>query len=63
MGVTAEDDRLPKILLRPHKEGGSAGKTPNFEKLKNLFYKYKDWDSKTGNPSETKLKQLGLDKL
>jgi aldehyde:ferredoxin oxidoreductase len=63
MGLTAEDDRLPKILLRPHKEGGSAGKTPNFEKLKNLFYKYKGWDSKTGKPSESKLKQLGLDKL
>ena len=44
-------------------EGGSAGKTPNFEKLKNLFYKYKEWDTKTGKPSETKLKQLGLDKL
>jgi len=63
MGLTAKDDRLPKILLRPHKKGGSAGKTPDFEKLKHLFYKYKEWHPETGKPSETKLKQLGLDKL
>jgi len=63
MGLTAEDDRLPKILLRPHKKGGSAGKKPNFEKLKNFFYNFKDWDPKTGKPSDIKLKQLGLNKL
>jgi len=63
MGLTAENDKLPKILLRPFKEGGSAGKSPNFEKLKNIFYKFKDWDPKTGKPSESKLKKLGLDKL
>ena len=38
MGLTAENDKLPKILLRPFKEGGSAGKSPNFDKLKNIFY-------------------------
>ncbi len=63
MGLTAVDDRLPKILLRAFKEGGSAGKTPNFDKLKNFFYQFKDWDPKTGKPSESKLKKLGLDKL
>jgi len=63
MGLTAEYDKLPKILLRPFKEGGSAGKSPNFDKLKNIFYKFKDWDPKTGKPSESKLKKLGLDKL
>jgi aldehyde:ferredoxin oxidoreductase len=63
MGLTAESDRLPKILTRPFKEGGSAGKTPDFDKLKNYFYKFKDWDPKTGKPSVNKLKKLGLDKL
>jgi len=63
MGLTAERDKLPKILLRPFKKGGSAGKSPDFDKLKNYFYHFKDWDPKTGKPNETKLKQLGLDKL
>jgi aldehyde:ferredoxin oxidoreductase len=63
MGLTAEHDRLPKILLRPFKEGGSAGKSPDFEKLKKSFYQYKKWDPKTGKPTEAKLKQLSLDRI
>jgi aldehyde:ferredoxin oxidoreductase len=63
MGLTAKDDRLPKILTKPFEKGGSAGKTPDFEKLKNFFYKFKEWNPETGKPSETKLKQLGLDKI
>lgn len=60
MGLTSEDDRLPKILLRPFSEGGSAGRTPNFKKLKKLFYKYREWDPKTGIPSENKIKSLNI---
>lgn len=63
MGLTAADDRLPKILLRPFEDGGSAGKSPNFEQLKKLFYKYRQWDPNTGKPLEAKLKQLGLTNL
>ena len=63
MGLTSYHDRLPEILMRPLKEGGSAGKTPDFEKLKQLFYKYKDWNPDTGKPNDTKLKELGLDSL
>ena len=63
MGSTPNDDRLPKILIRPFKSGGSAGRTPNFFKLKELFYKYRDWDLINGLPSKTKLKQLGLERL
>jgi aldehyde:ferredoxin oxidoreductase len=63
MGLTAADDRLPKILLRPFPDGGSAGKTPNFEQLKKFFYEFRDWDPKTGKPSDLKLKTLGLDNL
>ena len=54
---------LPFILKKPFKTGGSAGKSPDFEKLKRLFYKYRDWEVDTGKPSNEKLKQLGLDKL
>ncbi|MFX0009346.1 MAG: aldehyde ferredoxin oxidoreductase family protein [Candidatus Hermodarchaeota archaeon] len=63
MGLTAKDDRLPEILLRKFKEGGSADRTPDFQKLKSLFYKYKNWNSSTGIPNDSKLKFLGLEKL
>ncbi|MFX1480792.1 MAG: aldehyde ferredoxin oxidoreductase family protein, partial [Promethearchaeota archaeon] len=60
MGLTAKDDNLPNILLRPLSEGGSAGRTPNFKSLKNLFYKYRDWNPVTGKPSENKLESLHI---
>jgi len=63
MGITPADDRLPKIVLNPVKEGGSAGKTPNFEQLKEAYYKYRTFDSKTGYPKQDKLEKLGLDNL
>jgi len=63
MGLTQEHDRLPKILLQPLKEGGSAGKSPDFKKLKQLYYKHKDWNPATGKPNDSKLKELGLDSL
>ncbi|TFG15188.1 MAG: aldehyde ferredoxin oxidoreductase [Promethearchaeota archaeon] len=63
MGLSAKDDRLPQILLRPFKEGGSADKTPDFKKLKEAFYQYKKWDPTTGKPTAAKLKQLGLDTI
>jgi aldehyde:ferredoxin oxidoreductase len=60
MGLTAKDDTLPEILLRSFNEGGSAGKSPDFIKLKKLFYIFKDWDPISGVPNERKLKFLGL---
>ncbi len=63
MGLTPKDDRLPHILTKPFESGGSAGKSPDFEKLKKFFYKFRDWELDTGKPSNEKLKQLGLDKL
>jgi aldehyde:ferredoxin oxidoreductase len=63
MGLTAADDRLPKIVSNPVNEGGSAGKTPNFEKLKKAYYEYRNFDLITGHPKQEKLKNLGLDSL
>ncbi|TFF87481.1 MAG: hypothetical protein EU549_04655, partial [Promethearchaeota archaeon] len=60
MGLTPEEEKLPKILLEPVNEGGSAGKSPDFEKLKEEFYKYRTLDPETGYPSNEKLKELGL---
>ena len=63
MGLTVKNERLPRILTRPFNKGGSAGRTPNFNKLKAHFYKYRDWEINTGKPSKIKLKYLGLDTL
>jgi len=63
MGLTALDDRLPKILLDPVNEGGSAGQTPNFEQLKQGYYDYRTFDLNSGYPKPEKLTLLGLDKL
>lgn len=50
MGLTPSDDDIPKFLLQPFKEGGSAGKTPDFKRLKEQFYKYRGWDPISGKP-------------
>ncbi|MFX0033983.1 MAG: aldehyde ferredoxin oxidoreductase family protein [Promethearchaeota archaeon] len=63
MGITPSDDKLPKIVLNPLTEGGSAGKAPDFQKLKTAYYKYRTYDLETGYPSDEKLKSLNLDKL
>jgi aldehyde:ferredoxin oxidoreductase len=60
MGITPADDKLPNILLKPFLTGGSAGRSPDFNKLKELFYEYRDWNSTTGKPSDSKLKSLNL---
>ncbi|MFX1595549.1 MAG: aldehyde ferredoxin oxidoreductase C-terminal domain-containing protein, partial [Promethearchaeota archaeon] len=61
MGLSPSDDKIPQILLRYFKSGGSVGKAPNFNKLKQLFYDYREWDPITGLPSENKLKSLNLE--
>lgn len=60
MGITPEDDRLPQILLNPVNEGGAAGKTPNFERIKNAYYNHRTFNLKTGYPNQKKLYSLGL---
>jgi aldehyde:ferredoxin oxidoreductase len=52
MGLSPEDDKIPQILLRPFKKGGSVGRSPKFFKLKELFYEYRGWDPKTGLPKK-----------
>ncbi|MBD3254628.1 MAG: aldehyde ferredoxin oxidoreductase [Candidatus Lokiarchaeota archaeon] len=60
MGLTAENDVLPQIVLSPTKEGIIKGKAPDFNKLKKHYYKVRDWDSESGKPTQRKLKELGL---
>ncbi len=60
MGLTPQDDRLPKILLEPKNEGESEGKSPDFNKLKASYYAYRQFDLETGKPNIEKLRSLDL---
>lgn len=59
LGLTASDDRLPEIVLRPL-EGGTEGNVPNMEKLLADYYQYRGWDPSTGKPTAEKLLALGM---
>jgi len=61
MGLTAENDKLPKALLTPFPDGGSAGYVPDLEGMLFAYYKARGWDLETGKPTREKLLELGLD--
>jgi aldehyde:ferredoxin oxidoreductase len=52
LGLTKADDRLPDLLLKPLKEGGSAGITPDMPTLLAGAYAEFGWDAETGRPLE-----------
>ncbi|MHA1752586.1 MAG: aldehyde ferredoxin oxidoreductase family protein [Candidatus Helarchaeota archaeon] len=62
MGLTAKNDKLPEILLRPL-EGGTEGKVPDIDSMLKDYYKYRDWNPETGKPSKKKLEELGLEEF
>jgi len=59
LGITADDDFMPKILLTPL-EGGTDGRVPDFERQKKEYYEFRKWDA-SGKPTKEKLQELGLD--
>ena len=52
LGLTKANDRLPDLLLKPLKEGGSAGFTPDMPTLLAGAYTELGWDTQTGRPLE-----------
>lgn len=60
LGVTRANDRLPDLLMKPLKDGGTEGTVPDMEAL--LFGAYAEygWDPKTGRPTRETLEELGL---
>ena len=60
MGLTRANDKLPKALLEPFPDGGSAGFTPDFDNMLSAYYEARGWESETGKPSQEKLVALGL---
>jgi aldehyde:ferredoxin oxidoreductase len=63
LGLTADDDRLPKPLLEPYPTGGSAGYMIDFPALIKAYYKARSWDEVTGRPTKEKLLELGLTEI
>ena len=63
MGLTRANDKLPKAMLEPFPDGGSAGYVPDFSSMLNAYYEARGWDAETGKPSREKLLGLGLDEV
>jgi aldehyde:ferredoxin oxidoreductase len=63
MGLKAFNDRLPKALLTPFPDGGSAGFVPDLEGMLIGYYQHRGWDPESGKPSREKLLELGMEDL
>ncbi len=63
MGLTRANDKLPKSLLEPFPNGGSAGYVLPFEEMLDAYYEARGWDKVTGRPTREKLIELELDNL
>jgi aldehyde:ferredoxin oxidoreductase len=61
LGLTRENDKLPKTFLKPLKEGGSAGYVIPFDEMLDAYYAARGWDTVTGRPTVEKLESLGLE--
>lgn len=61
MGLTAENDKLPKAMLTAFPDGGSAGYVPDLKGMLAAYYEARGWDATTGKPTREKLLELGLD--
>ena len=61
MGLTRSNDKLPKALLEPFPDGGSAGFVPDLEGILSAYYEARGWEKDTGKPSREKLVELGLE--
>lgn len=62
LGFVVKQDTIPPLLLRPL-EGPTRGMVPNLSRQLKDYYRYRNWDQKTGRPSAAALKKVGLDKL
>lgn len=63
MGLTSGNDNLPKVVLIPTQEGPIAGKSPDFNKLKQEYYQFREWNPENGIPTREKLKELGISNI
>jgi len=60
LGITREDDRLPKIAKQTLKSGPTGGVKLDLEENLKTYYKIRGWDWKTGRPTREKLEELRI---
>lgn len=60
LGLTKENDRLPKVISYKLKDGGTEGKIPNLAIQLKEYYRARDWDQTTGFPTSACIKSLNL---
>ena len=63
LGISAKDDVLPELAMRPIPEGGQEGHVPNMEKMLSEYYTIRDWNKTTGKPSKKRLESLGMPEI
>ena len=61
LGLTRANDRLPRHLLEPLTEGGSAGYVPPLAEMLEAYYAARGWDPVSGRPTRATLERLGLE--
>jgi len=62
-GITRKDDSLPaRLLNEPKPDGPTAGVVVPLEELKDDYYRAMGWDLLTGNPPDSVLTELGIEK-
>jgi aldehyde:ferredoxin oxidoreductase len=60
-GIRRKDDTLPRRFLKePLPSGSSKGHVHQLETMLNDYYDLRDWDRKTGIPTDKKFEELGL---
>lgn len=60
LGLTRANDKLPKALLEPYADGGSADYVIPFKEMLDAYYTARGWNPQTGYPGSEKLNELGL---
>lgn len=60
LGLTRENDRLPKLLTRPLDEGPTGGYVPDLDRMLAMYYDARGWDPSTGMPPSQRAVELGL---
>jgi aldehyde:ferredoxin oxidoreductase len=63
LGISREDDRMPRITIQALKEGSTEGKSPDMGLMLREYYDCRKWDWDTGKPSRHKLEELGLEQV
>ena len=63
LGITAEDDLLPELIMRPIPDGGQEGHVPDMEKMLPEYYEIRDWNGVTGKPSKKRLESLDMPEI